>query len=876
VSQPVKRIKITYPSPERFWEQYKRSIIHRGLFIPSGSPLPKATPVELVISIPKLETPFVVEGTVVLLVAGDAKDDVKKQGMTIRFDTGEDWKLAELERRLKRSDVYGKLFAEKDTSPKTAVTSGGPGGGADSGYDTKEPSPGAAGEKATPAPLTHGVPVKTELEVGERKRMEKAAVFVLDLVKAMLRSGYYAPEHPGSKRAKEGVYNEFREVLGDRSDITLASQEKKGRFDVMISGILDDYVSLREVVGIEQARIFIPKFREYFQRKNLVSFSLKRELSLNHFDDFIDIMSDPARDEGAGGEIGSVLTGALVDKGITEVSTIFMDDMIILELKLPWRVEMAIQRLAKDLKVLPMFKDKSEEEIQAIKIRIVQDIIRPLKEPQFLKDIVVNCHVIARHVTVIDAEELEQTIVKSFPMEILLPTSQYVFDELTRIRKELEGNPDHAVLKNRMESVKRTLRWISHRVADEKIEVDRKFFEELYFQGIVSFDELPESAKHHVSTLKLAKEVREHPSFYIGKLDKARSEKDLLLLLKLFRRILPALLEQGAYDLVSVITRALQQKFAHVRYIPEKSPKPFRDPVRFVWQDSMELLARRFEEEQDEARASIERIVEILGPFGVSLLVRVLMQSQSKAIRKLAMDTLIQMGDSALEAMKAILANPSHPWYLFRNSLIIVSRLGREGDASVVNSFLRHADPRVRDEALKAVSRLEGVRAEPKLIRALQDPDRRVIRSAVFCMGQLPLKTNRAITSLLGILRMKQGRGKEGKKAVTELKVQTIHALSEIGNEPVDSEKRVEDVLLMLVKAPTGLSDGFFSRITVTSGRSDEDYAIQSAALEALWKIGSRRILPDLEKLAKKGDRVLGNRIKETIRQIRHREERRA
>ncbi|MEJ2068079.1 MAG: hypothetical protein P8Y09_09090, partial [Deltaproteobacteria bacterium] len=337
------------------------------------------------------------------------------------------------------------------------------------------------GDSIAPPPPPQVDRVKREFSSSERERMGPVVDFILGLVKAMLRSGYYAPDHPGSKDAKEGIYNDFQTAVVDKPDLTLLNQESKERSDVLISGILEDQVSLRGLIGSEQASIFIPKFKEYFNRKSLVSFSMKKVLTLHEFNDFIDIMSDPAVDKGESGEVGSLLTNALVQKGITEVSTVFMDDMIILEQKLPWRVEMAIQRLAKDLKVLPMFRGKSEEEIQGMKIRIVQDIVRPLREPHMLKDIVVNCHVIAKHVAVIDAEDLEQIIVKSFPMQILLPTSKYVFEELTKIDEELKERPGHPALTNRKEGVKRILKWVSQRVVTEGIEGSESFFEQLYF-----------------------------------------------------------------------------------------------------------------------------------------------------------------------------------------------------------------------------------------------------------------------------------------------------------------------------------------------------------------------------------------------------------
>ena len=131
-------------------------------------------------------------------------------------------------------------------------------------------------EAALPPPVISTADhVRREFAPQERERMQPVAAFILNIAKAMLRSGYYAPEHPGSKKAKEGIYTEFKTAVGDRPDVTLTSQESQGRFDVLISGILDDQVSLRGLIGIEQAEIYMPKLKDYFSRKNLVSFSIK-------------------------------------------------------------------------------------------------------------------------------------------------------------------------------------------------------------------------------------------------------------------------------------------------------------------------------------------------------------------------------------------------------------------------------------------------------------------------------------------------------------------------------------------------------------------------------------------------------------------------
>ena len=57
--------------------------------------------------------------------------------------------------------------------------------------------------EAAAAPATR---VKKDLSAAERERIKPVGEFVMDLTKAMLRSGYYAPDHPGSQNAKHGLY----------------------------------------------------------------------------------------------------------------------------------------------------------------------------------------------------------------------------------------------------------------------------------------------------------------------------------------------------------------------------------------------------------------------------------------------------------------------------------------------------------------------------------------------------------------------------------------------------------------------------------------------------------------------------------------------
>ncbi len=885
----LNRVKIRYHSPEAFCAQYKKNIVHFGLFAPSPTPLPVDTPVELIITIPKVEEPFVIQGKVVSSVDEEtAKATGWQRGMAFMFDREQKDRLKKLQDDLRRNKIYCEMLnlsdgIEADLKLKTeprpeAKTATREGYASRAPFARKEEPTSAPGTESpadikeeridrmrkviregeslrkvekqkdeyTPPPTPTypaGDKIKRDFTLEERKQMEPVTVFVLNLVKAMLRSGYYAPDHPGSRKAKKGIYDEFIKVVVDRPDLTLFSRETRHRFDILISGVVEGNASLRELIGLEQAEIFIPKFKEYFNRKRLVSFSLKNSLALEQFEDFIDIMSDPKVDKGEEGEVGSLLTNALVERGITDVSTLFMDDIIILELKLPWRVELAIQRLAKDLKVLPMFKGKSEEEIQGMKIRIVKDIIRPLREPHLLKDIVVNCHVIAKHVAVIDTEDLERTIISSFPMEILVPTSEYVFEELKRIEGELEKNPGHPALIERLEGVKRILKWVSRRVVVEGISVNDKFFEQLYNYKILDFEELPDTVKSHVNALKLVKEFKETPSYYMKKFDDAKTEEDVYLFMTFFRRILPDMLDLGAYDLLLLVTKSVQAKFRHHPEYKLGRLASLEDPVQFIWEDSISILEKKFGGGKDEAMVVVKEIVELLGEYGVELLVHLLMQSQDSFVRKNAVKALINMGDDAINPIIKILKNPSNPWYLYRNALAVISQIGRESDLGIVGRFLRHSDFRVREEALNALG-----------------------------TGRFPLKSQWILTNLMDIIQTQEHKDSSDKLAPARLKAKAIETLALLGNATVTEDKKVEDVLLDIVRPKKRWSFRLSGGTKRSAAKKEEEYTIKIAALSALAKIGTRKSLPKLRKLSDKGDMVISKGAKQALSQIQLRE----
>jgi HEAT repeat protein len=476
----------------------------------------------------------------------------------------------------------------------------------------------------------------------------------------------------------------------------------------------------------------------------------------------------------------------------------------------------------------------------------------------------------------VKVEDLEHTIVQAFPMEILLPTSVYVFDELTRLNEELADHPDHPVLLERLSGVKRILKWVSERVVKEGVSGSEPFLQQLYNHQILTFEELPEVVQDHINTLKIVDHFKNDSHYYMNYFIQASGENDMLLMLRFFRRILPHLMEDGSYKHLLLITREVIKKFRAEPHFLSSDQPALSNPISFIWKDSLELLEKCFEKEDKETRGQVEGIIKLLGAMGVDVLINVLMESDNRSVRKTAVDTLIEMGDVAFNAIIAILEDAENPWYLYRNALVVLAQLGNPRAVDTVTRLLNHSNPRVREEALSTLVVLRGESTEPKIARALADPDVGVRRRAVSCIGRLRLHSSRIIRDLVEILSQDPGKDPDEKQKFILLKVEAVNSLTAIGNVPVDQDSRVEDLFLDLLLSEKKWSKKLFKRVRLSSGDEEQEKAIQDAALRGLWKIGTKKVIKGLEAFSEKSEKSLALKANEAIKQIRSRSETKA
>ena len=259
------------------------------------------------------------------------------------------------------------------------------------------------------------------------------AQFTLSLIKSMLHSGYYAPDHPEAQKDLTDLHGEFTKLVKDRSELTYMVTMTGEERGLIIEGYDSAPLHLDQVMRTNMAELFIPKFLEFFDRWNLLSFSLKADISAEEFPSFIILMSRPPEGDQGTKEAGERLIQAFLDHRILHISTVFNYDIVGKERRLPWRVKMVLTRLRRDLQMLPLYKHVTPEELQRIKLQIMDDVIRPVRTPAFLKEFLVNCDLLATDIAVIREAQIERRTLESLSEEMLAATAWDLIKDLEKL-----------------------------------------------------------------------------------------------------------------------------------------------------------------------------------------------------------------------------------------------------------------------------------------------------------------------------------------------------------------------------------------------------------------------------------------------------------
>ena len=217
----------------------------------------------------------------------------------------------------------------------------------------------------------------------------KLAEFLLALIQAFLRTGYYTPDHPESQKAKVGLYENFQSLFSQRDELTFLVREELEGKTILIEGVLPEVQDLNGLMIAGMAEMYVPRFAKFLEQKDLISLTLKNAMTQTEFTSLVDLMSEPAFVDTTETGAKEKFSQALRERNIFNVSYIYNEELVTAR-DIPWRSQIALTRLKKDFSMVPLFADLDIEGLKKVRKQIIQDLMRPLRNAEAIYHILMN------------------------------------------------------------------------------------------------------------------------------------------------------------------------------------------------------------------------------------------------------------------------------------------------------------------------------------------------------------------------------------------------------------------------------------------------------------------------------------------------------
>jgi len=155
---------------------------------------------------------------------------------------------------------------------------------------------------------------------------------------------------------------------------------------------------------------------------------------------------------------------------------------------------------------------------------------------------------------------------------------------------------------------------------------------------------------------------------------------------------------------------------------------------RMSGQESIDVLAAALPEMPEELFGLVPSLIERLGPAAVRHLLDVLARTENRRMRYRLLDLLAKIGPVVARDATGLLSDPR--WYVVRNMLLLLRRVGDSRSVPAVRRCVDHPDLRVRLEAIHTLFAFDREVPRGLLRKALHDPDLRQAEAAMELAGK--------------------------------------------------------------------------------------------------------------------------------------------
>jgi len=698
-----------------------------------------------------------------------------------------------------------------------------------------------------------GIPEGLPPEEVERLQNLQAKLndFVLHLIQAFLKTGYYTPEHPESKRAKEGLYQLFKDLFEGEDELTFLVREEQERQEILVEGVLPEAQKLSRMMMRGMGELYVPKFTKYLERKDLISLTLKSRMKQTEFTQFVDIMSEPSLVDTHRKQDKERFVQTLYSHGIFNISFVFNEELLAPEREMPWRARLTLSRMRKDLKMIPHFQKMLGQTIPDVQKSLLWDTLRPIRQSDLFCSILRNSDLAAtaEH----HEETVEEEIISFIPKQYFLGTSKIFLREHLAL-KQLQKGDTFEIKSDRL------VRKISHRLKEVGTKEAEDLLEEFFRQGLISLEELTSGLKDKILLERLTDKFLNYTEQFFQKLDQAKEKETFLNVANSFVGIIPELIRRDRYTEILRILETLKHHFHQKKMWALLAGQILEE----IGQGSILLMFKeKFLTGKKETRIAIVPIFASLEIGAIPPLLSILKTSEDQWVRKNACEALIQIGPVAaahlLKELEAEQTSVETTCDILRVLGEIKSDQWKAPLTKVLGKFTSHKHPKLREQSIHTLYQIRGSDGEGIFILNLDDPDLEVQKRAVWCLGMI--KSVKGLEKMMGILKQISAAPSPN---TDPLETQIYHAFGNSGNLTIEG-KTLEQFLLQVVEQ-RGIKRwwGLFEKNPLTD-------AALGGICDALGKIGTKESITVLTHLKKSHEGPWILKVKEALKKIEER-----
>lgn len=714
---------------------------------------------------------------------------------------------------------------------------------------------------------------QAELTPEEAANRQLLVQFCLSLARAILQSSYYHPTHPQARRVVEEPFAHLTALAPLLEEITFLVTSWQEQETMALDGVFAEAVPLEVLIGGTAGEHFASKLLSFAKRNRLVSFSIKNLIRDDEFHRFISVFVERHIDMDAllvfedqedERRQQRRFTEQLIEHDIVNVTIVLEEDLVEDRRRLPWRVKVAISRLRKDLRHIPLYSKCTDAELREAKLRLIRDILRPLAKGLFLKQLFLNLDLIAEEVAEFQGLDLEPDLVDALPLsqQALLAESLLVEHE-RRARPTLheqgaDPRPDLDLV------IGRQLQLIGSRLGQHtELDIADNLLHQLYDHGALPLSALPRAMQQQIRMDKWTGSFLRDTGAFLALFDRVESPDAYLQHLPYVVAIIPNLIRIERYEDANRIIELLDRHRRSEGGFPGRSKLVVDALARLDEGEILGLLVQAMETKPAEVREAIGRLFLVMGAGAVAPLVQVVERSTREDVCSDAAMALVRLGKDAVGPVDKLLSGHRVGRQATRYLLKVLAEVdGREAGRTIL-AHAQHPVPVIRAEALSTLARLYGERAAPALVAAFEDKDGDVARRAINLAERVGLQDDDTAQRLQALVRP-DDEGAEGTAPPEAAQLAAIEALVRLDGLELEDEQTVEDLLLEAFER----FDQPKLKAFLYRGKPGRHDRVRIALCDALVTVGGELSLEKLLDLSSESSPAVRDRMKRAAAEL--------